>query len=141
MFFTSESSPLCNRNAVQPWEMLEVLSALTVNSTSGCNVMWFRKSPVFQRNIGLHLHDWSLSQERNQQNLSLPTASASFLLGVLLNPEYEGTIILRNTGLSLNYMAVQHIRQYTSIITKVMMLWLAYFLLFGRDQILTWDLV
>jgi hypothetical protein len=93
----------------------------------------------FRGTYGFHLHDRRVSQERNQQNLSLPTASAGFLLGILSNPEDEGSIILRNIGLSLDYVAFQPMIQYTSVVTKVMVLWLPSFPLFGRAQMLTWE--
>jgi hypothetical protein len=63
----------------------------------------------------------------------------SFVLGILSNPEDEGSIILRNTGLSLDYTTFQPIRQYNSVGTKVMVLWLASLPLLGRAQILTWE--
>jgi hypothetical protein len=54
--------------------------------------------------------------KRQGRNLRLPSASAGFLLGLLLDTENGADMFLQKFGLSPKYKALQPRRQYSSFI-------------------------
>jgi hypothetical protein len=60
-----------------------------------CNNVQFGESPMFQRYI-------SPPSSAKQEILSILSAFAGFLLGLLFSPEDGGDMFFRNVGLALN---------------------------------------
>jgi hypothetical protein len=66
-------------------------------------IVWVVKLDVSEAHIAPNFK----VKEQTMQELMLPSASACFSLGLLVDPEDGGDIFLRNVGLSPNYTVLQ----------------------------------
>jgi hypothetical protein len=72
------------------------------------------RAGYFRGMYHLHLQGQTVRQSKKPARWALPSASASFLLGLLFNPEDGGNIYLLNVRLSLKYIVLQQKRLHFS---------------------------